>query len=61
MATIIDFSRQRATRPLPSTRGDRKPEIVIFPGVRYERKAHPASAETATPEQRQRDHLLIPD
>lgn len=61
MATIIDFSRERALRPVHSARGQLKPEILIFPGVRYERATHSETADLATPEQRKRDHLLIPD
>jgi len=58
MATIIDFSARKTARPAPSGAAKSTAEIVIFPGVRYERA--PAT-EPAAPVRRERDALSIPD
>ena len=40
MASILPFSpRQGAAAKLPAGRADRPAAIIIFPGVRYERRA----------------------
>ena len=59
MATIIDFSRERAARPTSSDRCHLKHEIIIFPGVRYERGRR--AKELDKPDQPERDTLLILD
>lgn len=61
MATIIDFSAGKSTRPAASGPAKSTAEIVIFPGVRYERTPGRETAEPASPTGRKRDALLIPD
>jgi hypothetical protein len=61
MATIIEF-RQSAdeVRPRASRRVGRSAEIVIFPGVRYERWGDRAEA-ASTSVQKSRDVLKLVD
>lgn len=62
MANIIELSAgRRAARTAPARPSKTKGEIVIFPGVRYERHAVPAPVEPITPVGRKRDALIIPE
>lgn len=49
MATILEFraSRQEPPQKPRGRRKRRSAEIIIFPGVRYERRAEPAAAAKA--------------
>ncbi len=62
MATIIAFDTARSSRP---SEPDRKPfsaQIVIFPGIRYERTPKPQDEpEPRAIAGRTRDRLSIPD
>lgn len=59
MATILDFrSQSRAERPPHAVTPGRQAEVVIFPGVRYERVDAPAKRPRRA---RSRDRLEIED
>ncbi len=60
MATILDFRQSpRAERTVPAGTPDRRAEVVIFPGVRYERIGEPAPSRSRRA--RNRDRLEIDD
>lgn len=62
MATILEFRAHAARYPEFSDQRDRSrsAEVVIFPGVRYERDPQPeASAKARGRRSRQRDRLEI--
>ncbi|MCL4765777.1 MAG: hypothetical protein KJZ80_06070 [Hyphomicrobiaceae bacterium] len=61
MATIISFSGGRATRSAHPEPGRATAEIVIFPGVRYERATHSGCNASGAADGPKRDHLSIPD
>lgn len=60
MATVIPLSAIKADRPATQRRSAHGAQIVIFPGVRYERivDAEPATQTVACDT---RDRLSIPD
>jgi hypothetical protein len=59
MATILDFPEmQAAPRPRKVRRGSNSAEIVIFPGVRYERWADEPSKYEAPRVERDRLQLI---
>ena len=61
MADIVEFRVKPKQPSLPATRRKRRSaEVVIFPGVRYERWAE-AEATTAAPQGLQRDRLVLVD
>jgi hypothetical protein len=62
MATILEFRANVAKYPEFAERRDPRQagEVVIFPGVRYERDAEPASqSKTRGKRLRQRDRLEL--
>jgi hypothetical protein len=62
MATILEFRAQGARYPEFSDQRDRtrSAEVVIFPGVRYERDVEPeAAAKPRGRRTRQRDRLEL--
>jgi hypothetical protein len=59
MATILAFSAAKSSRSAPAVPARTGAEILIFPGVRYERmQDSPAPAAKPAHE---RDRLSIPD
>lgn len=65
MATILKFAANQQVST-PEAWEDRRPtscEVVIFPGVRYERVVQPESEEPqrAVPTRRERDYLDLVD
>ena len=61
-ATILEFRSDTERVPLkPSRRRRRSAEIVIFPGVRYQRLEHPPAADTGSGRQVERDTLKLVD
>lgn len=61
MADIVEFRVKPKQPPLPATRRKRRSaEVVIFPGVRYERWAEDQTAKAA-PQGPQRDRLVLVD
>jgi len=61
MATIIDFSAGKTARPAPTGPAKSTAEIVIFPGVRYERTPPRTKDDPVERARSTRDALLIPD
>ena len=63
MATIIAFSTARCARTAAPERSQAGAEIVIFPGVRYERTPDSGPEPSPGPQApaRKRDRLSIPD
>lgn len=61
MATIIEFSTRKAAERIAVARPKSKAEIVIFPGVRYERAPATPPEKPAAPGGRERDTLAITD
>ena len=60
MATILAFSAAKSSRPVAAASTRAGAEIVIFPGVRYERTPE-AATPAAKAVARERDRLSIPD
>lgn len=60
MATILEFRSDVEKVPLKLTRRRRTAEIVIFPGVRYER-AHGDQARSSSASGIERDTLKLVD
>ncbi|HEX7075840.1 MAG TPA: hypothetical protein VF226_17520 [Hyphomicrobiaceae bacterium] len=63
MGTILSFSprHDRSDRREEAESQPCRCEIVIFPGVRYERTVTCPDQERATGKAKRRDFLLIPD
>jgi hypothetical protein len=61
MATIIVFDTARCARPASPARSRGGAEIVIFPGIRYERTPDSDPEPSPAGEGRKRDRLSIPD
>jgi hypothetical protein len=60
MATILEFKQQaEQNRGKDICRPQSSAEIIIFPGVRYERWAEPASASEPISQQNGRDILTL--
>ena len=60
MATILAFSAAKSSRSTAANSARAGAEIVIFPGVRFERMSD-APSPAAKPAVRERDRLSIPD